>query len=280
MSQHLAESALSGYNCSVFAYGQTSTGKTHTMNGTKSQLGIIPHSVKVSRSTTRHAPPPFSPTPTHSLTPVAAAQDLFTMIEELSSKEFLLRLSYMEIYNESVNDLLCPGSTNLGVYELPNVGIYVSGLKEEVVISADEVLEHIRRGDAHRHVAHTNYNEASSRSHTVFRIIIESTERSANARKLLNAVAAGKAPRRARRRITKSTLNLIDLAGSENARSSNGQSDRRKVKRLLACHMQDPPLLTVACGCALSKPSRKVALSTRACSHWAMSFTNSVHKQG
>ncbi|KAL2501919.1 P-loop containing nucleoside triphosphate hydrolase superfamily protein [Forsythia ovata] len=133
----------------VFAYGQTSSGKTHTMRGSALEPGVIP----------------------------LAVYDLFNIIHEEMDREFLLRMSYMEIYNEEINDLLAPEHRKLQIHESLDRGIFVAGLREEIVASPDQVLELMEFGESHRHIGETNMNVYSSRSHTIFRMIIESREK-------------------------------------------------------------------------------------------------------
>eukprot|EP01137_Pigoraptor_chileana_P022170 Opistho-2@86808 len=183
-------SAMDGYNGTVFAYGQTNSGKTYTMKGVADEPGFIP----------------------------LAIQDVFSYIQETPEREFLLRVSYIEIYNEVINDLFEPESTNLKCHEDPKRGVYVGGLKEHVVVSPDQVVSLLASGEAHRHVGRTNYNSVSSRSHTVFTMVIESRDRANAARANAGAsqsrgsrttMADGKSI------VRLSTLSLIDLAGSE-----------------------------------------------------------------
>lgn len=111
-------------------------------------------------------------------------------------REFLLRVSYLEIYNEVINDLLCPSNTNIKLHEttavratpcnpgcelasFPNPfahqgGVLIGDLKEEIVLSPQQVMSIIAAGEAHRHVGSTDFNEMSSRSHTIFRMVMNS----------------------------------------------------------------------------------------------------------
>jgi len=141
--------AMEGYHGTVFAYGQTNSGKTYTMLGDEVARGIIPRAV----------------------------DDVFRYIKQASDREFLLRVSYMEIYNETINDLLVPTQRNLQIHESKQHGIYVSPLSEELVRTPADVLEVIKRGQRNRHVSATDFNEYSSRSHTIFQLTIESNER-------------------------------------------------------------------------------------------------------
>ncbi|XP_031496961.1 kinesin-like protein KIN-7D, chloroplastic isoform X2 [Nymphaea colorata] len=173
-AQHIVASAMEGINGTVFAYGVTSSGKTHTMHGDQRSPGVIPLAVK----------------------------DVFSIIQETPSREFLLRVSYLEIYNEVVNDLLNPAGQNLRIREDVQ-GTFVEGLTEEVVLSPAHALSLIAAGEEHRHVGSNNFNLLSSRSHTIFTLTIESSP--------CGDSNEGEA-------VTLSQLNLIDLAGSESSR--------------------------------------------------------------
>ncbi|KAG4204703.1 hypothetical protein ERO13_A04G053900v2 [Gossypium hirsutum] len=174
-AQHVVSGAMEGINGTIFAYGVTSSGKTHTMHGDQRSPGIIPLAVK----------------------------DAFSIIQETPNREFLLRVSYLEIYNEVVNDLLNPAGQNLRIREDAQ-GTFVEGVKEEVVLSPAHALSLIAAGEEHRHVGSTNFNLLSSRSHTIFTLIIESSSCGEN--------NEGEA-------VNLSQLNLIDLAGSESSKA-------------------------------------------------------------
>ena len=90
------------------------------------------------------------------------------------ARKFDISVSYIEIYNESVNDLIDPANKNLEVRESISNGIYINRLCEKKVESFDEVIDFINKGDEYRNIAATKLNELSSRSHTVFRINIKS----------------------------------------------------------------------------------------------------------
>ncbi|TQD81109.1 hypothetical protein C1H46_033327 [Malus baccata] len=145
-AQHVISGAMEGVNGTIFAYGVTSSGKTHTMHGDQRSPGIIPLAVK----------------------------DAFSIIQETPNREYLLRVSYLEIYNEVVNDLLNPAGQNLRIREDAQ-GTFVEGIKEEVVLSPAHALSLIAAGEEHRHVGSTNFNLFSSRSHTIFTLTIESS---------------------------------------------------------------------------------------------------------
>lgn len=190
---------MEGYHGTVFAYGMTGTGKTFSMQGTASSPGVIP----------------------------LAITDIFSYIRETPSREFLLRVSYLEIYNEKIHDLLSM-STGAGVggpvaqeeiklREDSKRGVYASPLKEEIVQSPTQLLRVIARGDQARRTASTQFNSRSSRSHAVVQIVVESRERvpggpTASAENKRSALLPGG--------VRVSTLSLIDLAGSEKAAES------------------------------------------------------------
>uniref|UniRef100_A0A0D3H6Y3 Kinesin motor domain-containing protein n=1 Tax=Oryza barthii TaxID=65489 RepID=A0A0D3H6Y3_9ORYZ len=188
-TKHIVDSAVRGFNGTVFAYGQTNSGKTYTMRGSGNEPGIIP----------------------------LAVHDLFRTIEEHLDREFLLRMSYMEIYNEEINDLLVPEHRKLQIHESIERGIYVAGLREEIVTCPEQVLEFMSFGESHRHIGETNMNVYSSRSHTIFRMVIESREKvdESEAGELCDAVRV-------------SVLNLVDLAGSERAAKTGAEGVRLK----------------------------------------------------
>ncbi|XP_059631794.1 kinesin-like protein KIN-7E, chloroplastic [Cornus florida] len=173
-AHQVVSGAMEGINGTVFAYGVTSSGKTHTMHGEQKSPGIIPLAVK----------------------------DVFGIIQETTGREFLLRVSYLEIYNEVINDLLDPTGQNLRIREDAQ-GTYVEGIKEEVVLSPAHALSLIASGEEHRHVGSTNFNLLSSRSHTIFTLTIESSPCGENQGE----------------DVTLSQLNLIDLAGSESSKT-------------------------------------------------------------
>lgn len=176
LARPLVHSALHGYNALIFAYGQTASGKTFTLSGDDDgrEPGMIPRAVN----------------------------DLFQGICQGSAqREYLIRVSYLEIWNEIVRDLLEPKNQ-------PNVrddrrrganAVLVAPLHEEVVTSPAGVFKLLARGEANRHMGATDWNERSSRSHTCFKITIESWDRELGAMR----------PYRV------SELSLIDLAGSE-----------------------------------------------------------------
>uniref|UniRef100_A0A4W6C271 Kinesin-like protein n=1 Tax=Lates calcarifer TaxID=8187 RepID=A0A4W6C271_LATCA len=171
-AKQIVKDVLGGYNGTIFAYGQTSSGKTHTMEGNLHDpclMGIIP---RIARDIFDH---------------------IYSMDENL---EFHIKVSYFEIYLDKIRDLLDVSKTNLAVHEDKNRVPFVKGCTERFVSSPDEVMDVIDEGKANRHVAVTNMNEHSSRSHSIFLINIKQ-ENVETEMKL-----SGK-------------LYLVDLAGSE-----------------------------------------------------------------
>ncbi|XP_029358135.1 kinesin heavy chain [Echeneis naucrates] len=171
-AKQIVRDVLAGYNGTIFAYGQTSSGKTHTMEGNLHDpqgMGIIP---RIAEDIFEH---------------------IFAMDENL---EFHIKVSYFEIYMDKIRDLLDVTKINLSVHEDKNRVPYVKGCTERFVTSPEEVMDVIDEGKANRHVAVTNMNEHSSRSHSIFLINIKQ-EHVEMEQKL-----SGK-------------LYLVDLAGSE-----------------------------------------------------------------
>ncbi|XP_043919377.1 centromere-associated protein E [Protopterus annectens] len=189
----VVRSAVLGYNGTIFAYGQTSSGKTYTMMGFEECRGIIPQAIN----------------------------NVFEIIKQSVNREFLLRVSYMEIYNETVTDLLCDALKKkpLEIREDINRTIYVADLTEELCNSETQIIKWLKKGEKNRHYAETRMNERSSRSHTIFRMIIESREKTENAT-AENADIDGA--------VMVSHLNLVDLAGSERASQTGAEGVRLK----------------------------------------------------
>ncbi|GJP48827.1 hypothetical protein CLOM_g8107 [Closterium sp. NIES-68] len=185
----IAKAAVDGFNGTIFAYGQTSSGKTFTMRGVPACEGVIPLSVR----------------------------QVFDTIAQTMNREFLLRVSYLEIYNEEINDLLAPDNRRLQIHESLEKGVYVAGIHEEVVCSPEQVLQLLTIGEANRSIGETKMNEKSSRSHAIFRMVIESREITPEG----SADAATDA-------VLVSSLNLVDLAGSERVAKTGAEGSRLK----------------------------------------------------
>lgn len=220
IAKRLVRRVMEGYHGTVFAYGMTGTGKTFSMQGTASSPGVIP----------------------------LAITDIFSYIRETPSREFLLRVSYLEIYNERIHDLLSMptgGATGnaqqeeIKLREDSKRGVYATPLKEEIVQSPTQLLRVIARGDQARRTASTQFNARSSRSHAVVQIVVESRER------IPGATTDGKRSGILPGGVRVSTLSLIDLAGSERAAES-------KERRQEGAHI-NKSLLTL--GTVISKLS-------------------------
>lgn len=178
-SKPIVEAVMQGFNGTVFAYGQTSSGKTYTMSGIKLDdnelMGIIPRMIS-------------------------------TVFEQISNAdpciEYQIKVSYCEIYMEKIRDLLEPNKENLKIHEDKTRGVFIAELTEVYVSSAGEVHELMKVGLDNRKVGHTDMNEVSSRSHSLFSLVITQT----NKRDYISKT--GK-------------LYLIDLAGSEKVGKTN-----------------------------------------------------------
>ncbi|KAK4137894.1 kinesin-domain-containing protein [Trichocladium antarcticum] len=192
LGEEFLDHNFEGYHTCIFAYGQTGSGKSYTMMGTPDHPGLIPRT----------------------------CEDLFERIaaahDETPNISYNVRVSYFEVYNEHVRDLLVPVVAHrppyyLKIRESPTEGPYVKDLTEVPVRSLHEILRYMRVGDSNRTTASTKMNDTSSRSHAVFTIMLkqihhdletdETTERS-------------------------SRIRLVDLAGSERAKSTEATGQR------------------------------------------------------
>ncbi|KAI5713032.1 hypothetical protein M8J75_013166 [Diaphorina citri] len=195
----LIDEVLSGYNCTVFAYGQTGTGKTFTMEGEKSNDPSIS----------------WQDDPLSGIVP-RAMNHLFDELRLLGDAEFTVRVSFLEIYNEELIDLLSPTDdiTKLRLFEdsARKGSVIIQGLEEKAVHNKDEVYKILEKGSQKRQTAATLMNAHSSRSHTIFTITIHIKDNSLDGEELLRT---GK-------------LNLVDLAGSENIGRSGAQDKRAR----------------------------------------------------
>ncbi|CAA0842965.1 Probable 125 kDa kinesin-related protein [Striga hermonthica] len=202
----IVNEVLEGFNCTIFAYGQTGTGKTYTMEGEckrsksgpngelPSGAGVIPRAVK----------------------------QIFDTLEGQNA-EYSVKVTFLELYNEEITDLLAPDDISKVVQEdkqkrqLPLMedgkgGVLVRGLEEEIVTSASEIFTLLERGSAKRRTAETLLNKQSSRSHSLFSITIHIKEATPEGEELIKC---GK-------------LNLVDLAGSENISRSGAREGRAR----------------------------------------------------
>ncbi|KAL3860748.1 hypothetical protein ACJMK2_010823, partial [Sinanodonta woodiana] len=193
-ARSIIESCVAGYNGTIFAYGQTGSGKTYTMLGPAEGEDSFQHEMRgiVPRS----------------------FECLFNAISREQNgnpgKEFLLKCTFLEIYNEQVFDLLEPG-VGLHLRESMKAGAFVEGLQEVVIRDPSEAYQTLNRGWINRTVASTSMNRESSRSHAVFTIVIES-----------------KAEKEGVKLVKTSQLNLVDLAGSERQKDTNASGQRLK----------------------------------------------------
>ncbi len=183
----LVESVFEGYNGTIFAYGQTGCGKTFTMMGVpeKSELrGVIPN----------------------------AFEHVFKLISTTGDKKFLVRCSFLEIYNEEIRDLLGKDSSRkLEIREDPKSGIFVKDLNMLQVKSSGEISNCLDLGNKNRHVGETTMNQESSRSHCIFTVYVEIGENMDDSKN--KKIKAGK-------------LNLVDLAGSERQSKTGATGNR------------------------------------------------------
>lgn len=184
-TKNLLDSVLDGYNATVFAYGATGCGKTHTITGTSQQPGII----------------------------FLTMQELFEKISDRSDeKQTEITLSYLEIYNETIRDLLVSGGSKQGLMlrEDSNQAVTVAGLTSHHPKDVQEVMDMIVQGNEYRTVSPTAANATSSRSHAVLQINVAQKDRN----------AAVNEPH------TMATLSIIDLAGSERASATKNRGER------------------------------------------------------
>jgi len=215
----IVDSSVAGLNGTIFAYGQTSSGKTYTMQGS----GTIAEGAAAGGGGNGKGGIVHQ-----------SAADIFEHIRNSHRRVFLVRASFLEIYNEEVRDLL-GGNKVLQVREDPKRGVFVQS-KEEVVTDFDSLLGVLAKGEKSRTFASTAMNERSSRSHTIFRITIESRAKSDENRQedchdddddddsigTTNGKGGGEGA------VLVSTLNLVDLAGSESVRLTGATGERQK----------------------------------------------------
>ncbi|KAF2288736.1 hypothetical protein GH714_011896 [Hevea brasiliensis] len=197
----IVNEVLEGFNCTVFAYGQTGTGKTYTMEGgmrnkggdLPAEAGVIPRAVR----------------------------QIFDTLEAQNA-DYSMKVTFLELYNEEITDLLAPEDTlrctddrqkkPISLMEDGKGCVVVRGLEEEAVYSANEIYTLLERGAAKRRTADTLLNKRSSRSHSVFSITVHVKEASVGDEELIKC---GK-------------LNLVDLAGSENISRSGAREGRAR----------------------------------------------------
>ncbi|XP_065682032.1 uncharacterized protein LOC101241452 isoform X8 [Hydra vulgaris] len=189
LGKPLVENAMRGINGTLFAYGQTASGKTHTILGDVNELGILPLAIK----------------------------EVFDHTVKQPDREFLLRASFIEIYNEEVTDLLASKKENIKILTNSENDVVVENLTTHTVISYESTMDLVQKGIINRKIGITNMNERSSRSHLIFRLVIESRE----ILELNNSMEANGT-------IIAAELNVVDLAGSERAGQTGAQGIRLK----------------------------------------------------
>uniref|UniRef100_A0A8C2CA71 Kinesin-like protein n=1 Tax=Cyprinus carpio TaxID=7962 RepID=A0A8C2CA71_CYPCA len=187
----LLSGLIRGYNATVLAYGQTGSGKTFSMGGTytseqenESTVGVIPRVIR----------------------------RIFQEKSKCADCEFLLAVSYLEIYNEEILDLLCTSKDKpiISIREDPKDGIKIVGLTEKEVFTAHEMVGCLELGNSARTVGSTAMNAASSRSHAIFTISLEQRRKGDKGDVMV------------------SKLHLVDLAGSERQKKTKAEGDRLK----------------------------------------------------
>jgi kinesin family protein 3/17 len=219
----IVESVMEGYNGTVFAYGQTGCGKTFTMTGVPSDSelrGIIPNSFA----------------------------HIFEEIREQSqSKTYLVRCSFMEIYNEQLRDLLdYKADKKLSLKENKDHGVYVHGLSLHAVTNIQDIERLMETGTKHRFTRETQMNETSSRSHSLFVVQVEQSEETEGRQ----IIRAGK-------------LNLVDLAGSERQKKTGttGESFKEAVQINLSLNALGNVISALVDGTATHVPYRDSKLT-------------------
>ncbi|XP_012943320.1 kinesin-like protein KIF19 [Aplysia californica] len=178
----LIPNVTSGYNATVFAYGPTGAGKTYTMLGTDEEPGIM----------------------------VQALNDLFLEMRQNTDKAFKVTMSYLEIYNEMIRDLLNPDSGFLELREDAKGSVQVAGISEVTARSTEEVMEMLVKGNLERTQEPTAANATSSRSHAILQVTVKQRNR---VRNVMQEVRTGR-------------LFLVDLAGSERAANTHNRGKR------------------------------------------------------
>ncbi|XP_021819900.1 kinesin-like protein KIN-5C [Prunus avium] len=202
----IVNEVLEGFNCTIFAYGQTGTGKTYTMEGECKRAKSGPKG---------ELPPEAGVIP-------RAVQQIFDTLEGQNA-EYSVKVTFLELYNEEITDLLAPEELSrvsleekqkkqLPLMEDGKGGVLVRGLEEEIVTSASEIFTLLERGSSKRRTAETLLNKQSSRSHSLFSITIHIKEATPEGEELIKC---GK-------------LNLVDLAGSENISRSGAREGRAR----------------------------------------------------
>lgn len=190
---------MNGYNCTIFAYGTTGTGKTFTMEGPPGSFAAPSENQSASDKIKSQM---------ESGIIARSVQEIFDRLDK-SSAESSVRVSHLELYNEDLCDLLSPNVEQLKLMEDPRLGVQVHNLAELPVYNPQDIFNILEKSYSERATTATNYNEHSSRSHCVFSITIHIKESTTEGEDLIKV---GK-------------LNLVDLAGSENIGRSGADRD-------------------------------------------------------
>ena len=178
-AEDIVKSVTLGYNGTVMCYGQTGAGKTFTMNGSTPNYkyrGMIPRCIT----------------------------QVFTEVGRLYDQEITVSVSYLEIYNEQLYDLLSDdsrdpkGGSSISIQDDAKGEVHVKGLKVETVTNEEQALNYLFDGETKKTIAATNFNQHSSRAHSVYTIYLQSKSRLENTEKVIH-----------------SKLHLVDLAGNE-----------------------------------------------------------------
>ncbi|XP_034480425.1 osmotic avoidance abnormal protein 3 [Drosophila innubila] len=209
MCYSLVESTLEGYNGTIFAYGQTGCGKTHTMQGDGSFADASNNNKGIIQRCFDH---------------------IFETISIASSVRYLALVSYLEIYNENIRDLLniSESITNHQLKDVPGVGVTVPSLTTQPVINAQECYSWLNLGNTNRITAATLMNEKSSRSHTIFTISLEQIQGGSGSGSGTPSDLNNTASVPLIGGIRRGKLNLVDLAGSERQSKTGTFGERLK----------------------------------------------------
>ncbi|GMH96925.1 hypothetical protein TrVE_jg13422 [Triparma verrucosa] len=201
VAKPIIEKAMEGFNGTIFAYGQTSSGKTHTLMGNAEDPGITLQTIS----------------------------EVFALIAVEKNTEFLVRISYIEIYNEEIKDLLdtTKTKTNLRIKDDKKKGPIVEGLTEAIVRTPEESERLIKRGEGNRSYGSTAMNATSSRSHVLFKMVVESRAVSGGGSTQAEPMFATEWSKD-RPPVREAAINLVDLAGSERRGKTGATGQRAK----------------------------------------------------
>lgn len=195
--------AMEGYNGTVFTYGQTGSGKTWTMRGSDYDPGMM----------------------------ILCIRDLLDWVDAHSDHSYLLKVAYLEVYNEEINDLLGDdvNSKNLRIVSEDAMrGAHIGGLNEVCVKTHDDFMAVLSRGEQNRSYAYTNMNAESSRSHTIYRVTIEVREKDDEVEEEKTSMGMVESTKTSSEPLRVSYLNLVDLAGSERQKQTHASGKTLK----------------------------------------------------